>query len=545
MPETLRIAVGQLNFWVGDISGNAEKILNAANKARDELKADLIVFPELALSGYPSEDLLLRPDFQHQIDKALIYLQKKISGIDVILGHPQTVDKKIYNSASLIRDHKIILTYHKQCLPNYGVFDEKRYFSKGENTTIFEIKNTSVALLICEDIWHSAPVEQAALKGAQLIISINASPLDMHKPHVREKVSANRIKEHGIPILYVHGVSGQDDLVFDGGSFIMDSEGKIKAHAGYFEEKIFPIDINLNKTLEIPQTNLPKPLSLEAHVYEALKLSLHDYVKKNNFPGVIIGLSGGIDSSLTAAIAVDALGKDKVHLIVMPSRYTSSLSLKLAEEQIKMLGAHTSNISIEPVFQTFLETLAPEFTGLPANITEENLQARCRGMILMALSNKTGKMVLTTGNKSEIAVGYATLYGDMAGGFAILKDVPKTLVFRLANYRNGIDPIIPQGIIDRPPTAELATNQKDEDSLPPYSILDPILELYVEQDKSPQEIIAAGFDVNTVRKIINLVDHSEYKRRQAAPGPRITLRAFGRERRYPITSSYRFEIFKD
>lgn len=539
MSETLRITAAQLNFVVGDMNGNAQKIIAAAIEARDQQRADLIVFPELALCGYPPEDLLFRNDFHQQNEQALQKIQTEVSGIDIILGHPQRVADKIYNAASLIRDGQIILTYHKQCLPNYGVFDEKRYFEHGEPNGIFIVKNTPVAIVICEDLWFAGPVNKAVKAGAELIICINASPLDVEKPFEREREMRERIAESAAPILYVHGVGGQDDLVFDGGSLIMDAQGKICAHADYYQEKLFAIDFKIvNKKLVPEKQPLPKEISLEERVYNALVLAVRDYVNKNNFPGVLLGLSGGIDSGLTLAIAIDAIGKDRIHAVVMPSRYTTQLSLDLADEQAKLLAIKTSVISIEPAFTALLTLLTTEFAAYQPDITEENLQARCRGNILMALSNKTGKLVLTTGNKSELAVGYSTLYGDMAGGFDVLKDVPKTLVFRLAKYRNTLSPAIPQAVIDRPPSAELAPNQKDEDSLPPYATLDAILEMYVEQDKGGEEIIAKGFDTATVNRVVRLVDRSEYKRRQAPPGPRITVRAFGRERRYPITSKF-------
>lgn len=542
MSNDLRIIVAQLNFWVGDIKGNTEKIIHSAQIARDELKGDIVVFPELALSGYPPEDLLLRQDFHYQIAQALQAIQAQTHGIVIILGHPHHNRHHTYNAASVIRDGKILLTYHKQLLPNYGVFDEKRYFSPGSTTGIYTHNNIPIAVLICEDLWFPEPIAHAAKAGAKLAICINASPVDIDKPYQREKIMRHRLSETPIPILYVHGIGGQDDLVFDGGSLAMDIQGQVCAHASFYQEKLFPIDVITNPPLTFKPTALSHPLSVEAHVYKALILSVHDYVKKNGFPGVLIGLSGGIDSALTAAIAVDALGKEHVHGVLMPSRYTSELSMSLAYAQAEQLGIKTSTLSIEPSFNAFLTTLAPEFSGLPPDHSEENIQARCRGVILMALSNKTGKIVLTTGNKSEMAVGYATLYGDMAGGFCVLKDVSKTLVYRLAHYRNAVTTVIPQGIIERPPTAELAPNQKDEDSLPPYAILDPILELYVEKDFSPAQIVAAGFAEDVVRKVIKMVERNEYKRRQAPPGPRITVRAFGRERRYPITSKYQSEL---
>lgn len=538
MKKNLRVAIGQLNFWVGDITGNAKRMIIAAETARDKFQADLIVFPELALSGYPPEDLLLRPDFHVEITKGLELLKQEIFGIDVIVGYPQHLEEETFNAASVIRDHKIITTYHKHCLPNYGVFDEKRYFNSGKKAITFKCKDITIGILICEDLWNKQPIAAAKETGAELIIDLNASPLDIKKPHMREKIMLKRAQESGLPIIYAHSVGGQDDLVFDGGSMAMNADGQLAAHAGFYEEKIFILDIENDAGIKIIPQQIPVPLSEEETIYKALVLSVRDYIEKNNFPGAIIGLSGGIDSALTLAIAADAIGNNRIHGVLMPSRYTSQLSIDLAEQQAQTLGVKTSIISIEPTYSSFLSTLATEFAGQPVNQTEENIQARCRGVILMALSNKTGNMVLTTGNKSEMAVGYATLYGDMAGGFAVLKDVPKTLVFRLAKYRNSLQPIIPQEVIDRPPSAELAPNQKDEDSLPPYPLLDAILELYVEKDKSPDEIVSQGFPSDVVKKVIRMVDRNEYKRRQSAPGPRITQRAFGRERRYPITSQY-------
>jgi len=538
MAENLRIVVAQFNFWIGDISGNTQKIIHSITKARDELKADIIVFPELAVCGYPPEDLLLRPDFHQQTTQALQKIKAHSQGIDVVVGHSDHQNNNTYNAASVIHNKTILFTYHKQYLPNYGVFDEKRYFKPGSTPGVFTCKGVNFGVVICEDLWHPEPVAQAKKAGAQFIICINASPLDINKSHEREQILRQRVQENNLPILYAHGVGGQDDLVFDGGSLAMDAQQTICAHAGYYEEKFFTIDVATKPNLSIAKTPLPLPLSIEANVYQALVLSVRDYVEKNGFPGVLLGLSGGIDSALTLAIAVDALGKDRVHGVLLPSRYTSQLSIDLANIQANTLGIKTSNISIEPSFSAFLASLASEFSGLAPNQTEENIQARCRGVILMALSNKTGKMVLTTGNKSEMSVGYSTLYGDMAGGFDVLKDVFKTLVYRLATYRNSISPVIPHGIIDRPPSAELAPNQKDEDSLPPYSVLDQILALYVEQDLSAEEIIAMGFNKETVCRIITLIDRNEYKRRQAAIGPRISNRAFDRERRYPITSKY-------
>lgn len=535
MANTLRIIVAQLNFWVGDIQGNTRKIIDAIQQARDEFHGDIILFPELALSGYPPEDLLLRKDFHQQIESALQEIQQQVSGIDVVLGYPQRIKAHIYNAASVIRDGKIITTYHKQCLPNYGVFDEDRYFSPGTESIVFHCKELPISILICEDIWHSKPLAHAKQTGAELILCLNASPFNIDKSHAREHALRERVSETQLPIIYAHGVGGQDDLIFDGGSMAIDADGHICTHAGFYEEKLFPVTIQLDKPLKITTISKFKHPSTEENVYKALVLGVRDYVEKNNIPGVLVGISGGIDSSLTLAIAVDALGKDKVEAVALPSRYTSQLSLDLLAEQIKSLGVKSTMISIEPSFSAFLTSLAPEFS---AEKTEENIQSRCRGILMMALSNNTGKIMLNTSNKSELATGYGTLYGDMAGGFAVLKDVSKTWVYRLAKYRNTLNPVIPERIIDRPPTAELAPNQKDEDTLPPYSILDPILEMYVEQDCSLQDIIAAGFDEKIVRQVIAMVKRNEYKRRQFTIGPRITPRAFGRERRYPITSKF-------
>lgn len=539
MSNVLKIVMAQLNFCVGDIKGNTQKIIATIAKARAELHADLVVFPELSLCGYPPEDLLLRADFHAQIKQAINDIKQHCQGIAVIIGYPHHTAQGTYNTASVFSEREIIATYHKQCLPNYGVFDEKRYFLPGEGPVVFTLKGVRIALKICEDLWHAEPITQVAQLGAQLVLSINASPFDLNKISERTKILQQRIAETHLPIMYVHGVGGQDDLVFDGGSLVLDKDGKIVAQAEFFAEQLLEVDIQITPELKILPTKLASTPSMEASVYQALVLAVRDYINKNGFPGVLIGLSGGIDSALTLAIAVDALGKDRVEVAILPSRYTSELSMNLANEIVQNFAVKASCISIESAYKTFLADLADEFAGLAADITEENLQARCRGVIMMALSNKTGKLVLPTGNKSEMAVGYATLYGDMAGGFAPLKDVPKTLVYRLAKYRNEIAPLIPQGVITRPPTAELALEQTDQDTLPPYDELDKILQLYVEQDASLAEITAAGFNEKTAQRIIAMVDHSEYKRRQAAMGPRITPRAFSRERRYPVTSKFK------
>lgn len=533
-----RITVAQLNFPVGDIDGNTQKIISAAQKARDELKADLIVFPELALSGYPAEDLLLRTDFQLAIDHALRKINQEVTGIAMVIGYPEYTIDGIYNAVTVIHNQTTIAKYHKQCLPNFGVFEEKRYFKTGSKPCVFTLKNIPIGIIVCEDLWHPEPARQAANAGAQLILCPNASPFDFKKPALREKILGERVAENKLPIIYVHSVGAQDDLIFDGGSMAMNPDGTLAAHAGFYSEKLLPIEITTQASVTIKSIKLPEPLNLEASIYQALVLGVREYIHKNNFSEVLIGLSGGIDSALTLAVAVDALGKEQVEAVALPSRYTSELSMNLLQEQAALLGIKLRIISIEPCFQAFLSTLELEKVPLD-DVTQQNLQSRCRGTLLMALSNSSGKIVLNTSNKSEMAAGYGTLYGDMIGGYAVLKDVPKTLVFKLAHYRNTLSPAIPEKIIERPPTAELAPNQKDEDHLPPYNILDSIIEMYVEQDKSCNEIIAAGFSSDIVKKIIKLIDRNEYKRRQTAPGPRVTPRAFSRERRYPITSQFK------
>ncbi|MCW8827979.1 MAG: NAD+ synthase [Gammaproteobacteria bacterium] len=537
--KKLRIVMAQLNMLVGDIEGNAAKVIAAAERARDDFSADAIVFPELTLTGYPPEDLLLRPGLYTRVLAALEQINLKVRDIDIILGHPHAAAGGLYNAASLLRADTAEATYHKQHLPNYSVFDEKRYFAVGSEPCVVEIKGVPVGLTVCEDIWQPGSVAQAVDAGARLIVNINASPFHIDKGRERERAVRERVTEGRVPVLYVNLVGGQDELVFDGGSFVMDREGNITQQSPAFEEGLYPVEFAVAGGEVTPQPGLcAAPLSEEASVYNALVLGVRDYVEKNGFPGVVIGLSGGIDSALTIAIAVDAIGAERVEAVMMPSRYTADISLAGAREEAVTLGVDYRVIPIEPAFKVFLDSLKEEFAGREPDTTEENIQARCRGIILMAISNKKGKMVLTTGNKSEMAVGYATLYGDMVGGFGALKDVPKTLVFRLARYRNTISPVIPEAVINRPPSAELAADQKDSDSLPDYPELDAILQRYVEQDQCADDIIAAGFDEAVVRRVIRLVDLNEYKRRQAPPGVRITRRAFGRDRRYPITSGF-------
>lgn len=536
MPTIFRIAVAQLNFLVGDIKGNTQIILDNIQKAKQN-SVGLLIFPELALSGYPPEDLLLREDFKKQIQHALKIIQENSTDIAILLGHPDYHAKGIFNAASLIENKSIVSTYHKQYLPNYGVFDERRYFKPGISNGLFTIKGLRIGILICEDLWHSKPSSELKENGAQLLVCINASPFDYTKPKQRLQVMDARIKETNLPVLYVHGISGQDDLVFDGGSQAFDAKGHLVAEAGFFTETLWLVELKINSLVQfIPQTLLPKP-TIDAAIYKALVLAMRDYVNKNHFPSVLIGLSGGIDSALVLAIAVDALGKDRVHTVFLPSRYTSKLSQEIVQTLVKNLGVSSSTFSIESSFSAFLSTLNLDSKHPPMGLATENIQARCRAVLLMALSNQEGNLLLNCTNKSELAVGYGTLYGDMAGGFSVLKDVSKTRVYQLARYRNQ-DGIFPDVLLTRPPTAELAENQKDEDTLPPYTQLDPILELYIEQDKSRDDIVKAGFAKEIVQRVINLVNKNEHKRRQLAPGPRITPRAFGRERRYPITSGF-------
>ncbi len=539
MSRSLRIVMGQLNLLVGDIDGNADKLIRAANRARDEIGGDLIVFPELALTGYPPEDLLLRADLLERAEKGLAAIAGAVHGVDVIIGHPHRRGDRLYNAASVVHNGKIIATYLKQLLPNYGVFDEKRYFAPGNNPCVIDIHGVPVGVTICEDVWQAGPVEQSANAGAGVVVNLNGSPYHVNKIEERIENVAQRARASSVPIIYVNLVGGQDELVFDGESFVVDATGALTQRAAPFEEQLLAVDIDTSVRPMAPVAGTIEPQLGEIEsVYQALVLGVRDYVDKNDFPGVVLGLSGGIDSGLTLAIAVDAIGADRVEAVMMPSRYTADMSLEDARAEAEALGVAYRVISIEPMFEAFFKGLADEFRGLAPGVTEENIQSRIRGVLLMAISNKTGKMVLATGNKSEMAVGYATLYGDMVGGFAAIKDVPKTLVYRLAEYRNQIQAAIPRRVLEREPSAELAADQKDTDTLPPYNLLDAILERYVERDLGPEEIAAAGFDFTTVQKVVKMVDRNEYKRRQAAPGVRITPRAFGRDRRYPITSGF-------
>jgi NAD+ synthetase len=561
MANIVKIAIAQINCVVGDLAGNAAKILRCCADAR-AAGANLVLTPELALCGYPPEDLLLRDGFYRDCAVALERLAREVSGITLVVGHPHQDDRKRYNAASVVRDGRISGTYYKHTLPNYTVFDEERYFEPGDAPCVFQVGETRFGLNICEDTWGAlGPVtarpdrddvriginicadawdalapRAAREAGAQVLLVLNASPYHMGKHASRDDVMRERVTETGMALVYANLVGGQDELVFDGASFALDKRGEKVCQLPLFEEALGYVTFVDG---EPERGAIPKPPSAEAEVYKALCLGVRDYVDKNRFPGAIVGLSGGVDSALTLCIARDALGAERVRAVMMPSRYTAQMSLEDSREITRNLGVRYDEIPIGPAFEVFLQSLAKEFKGRPVDAAEENLQARIRGTLLMALSNKFGAIVLTTGNKSEMAVGYATLYGDMAGGFAVIKDILKTLVYRLCEYRNGIGRVIPERVLTRPPSAELRPNQTDQDSLPPYDVLDAIIAAYMENDLSPAEMMAQGFDPENVRRVVEMIHRSEYKRRQAPIGIRITHRGFGKDWRYPITSRYR------
>jgi NAD+ synthase (glutamine-hydrolysing) len=538
---TLNILMAQMNTFVGDFEGNTEKVIEVIHRAEREHAVPLVVFPELTLSGYPPEDLLLRPSIELRVNEALEKICAAMDGAAyAVVGYPRRENGLLYNAAGVLHRGELIAEYYKHSLPNYQVFDEKRYFIGGDKPCVVDIEGVQVGLSICEDIWEEQPTARAAAAGAELLLNINSSPYHRGKRGERWELVAARASQAGLPIVYVNQVGGQDELVFDGGSFAVAADGTVTAAAPNFEEGQYWLQLEFGRGLaQFSCRNIYPPLDELAATWHALVLGVRDYVNKNRFSGVVLGLSGGIDSALTLAVAVEALGPERVEAVMMPFRYTSQMSVEDAAEQSGLLAVKHKVISIEPIYEAFMASLSEEFAGTQPDTTEENLQARCRGVLLMSISNKKGVLVLTTGNKSEMAVGYSTLYGDMAGGFDVLKDVPKTLVFDLCRYRNTLGDCIPQRVIDRPPSAELAPDQKDEDSLPPYDVLDRILELYVEEDYSAEAIIATGMDREQVQRVLRLVDLNEYKRRQAPIGARITRRGFGRDRRYPITSGWR------
>ncbi|MBI1731775.1 MAG: NAD+ synthase [Gammaproteobacteria bacterium] len=536
----MRIAIAQINLLVGDIDGNCDRILHWSELARTQQRAGLVIFPELALVGYPPDDLLLRPALHDRVRRALKRITAAAGDIDIIVGYPEQADNRLYNSCAWLRRGALYRNYRKQNLPNYGVFDEKRHFISHEALALGEIGGIPVSPSVCEDLWTPDQARCSSAAGAKLLININASPFHAGKYEERAALLEMRVRETGMAIIYANLVGGQDEVVFDGASIAMDGAGRLILTAPHFSEGLHCLELGADKGAVTLHADMPPepPPSQDARCYGALVLGVRDYARKNRFRGAVLGLSGGIDSALTLCITVDALGAENVEALAMPSRHTADISNHDAELLAARLGVRCRRISIEEPARAFSGALAPLFAGLPPDVTEENIQARCRGVLLMAVSNKSGRLVLATGNKSELSVGYATLYGDMAGGFAPLKDVFKTQVYRLAEHVNRAGEIIPRRTIERPPTAELRPDQKDEDTLPPYSVLDPILERYIEQQQNPGKIIAAGFDPATVRRVVRMVDGSEYKRRQAAPGVKVSQRAFGRDRRYPITSGY-------
>jgi NAD+ synthetase len=530
----MRVAIAQLDCVVGDMPGNAARILAAVDEARRG-GADLVVTPELSLCGYPPEDLLLRPAFLTACAGELERLAAQVTGPAVLVGFPEASGGKRHNAAAVIRNGRVAAIYRKRELPNYTVFDEDRYFEPGTDPCVIDIAGVRVGIVICEDIWFPTPARIASTAGAQIIVVPNGSPYHTRQQALRRDVVTARAQETGLPVVYVNRVGGQDELVFDGASFIVDGAGALAQQVPAWRETVALAEF-AGATPKAVRGGLDG--RLESHVYAALCMGVHDYVEKNRFPGVLIGLSGGIDSALTLAVAVDALGPERVRAVMLPSPYNAAISLEDARAMAGILGVRYDEIPIDGAFQALRAALVEEFKGLPEDATEENIQARIRGTLLMALSNKHGTIVLTTGNKSEMAVGYATLYGDMAGGFAVLKDISKSLVYRLARYRNSLGRVIPERIITRAPSAELRLNQTDQDSLPPYDVLDAILEAYVEELQSPAEIVARGYAAEHVARVVRLIKVNEYKRRQAAVGIRITPRGFGKDWRYPITSAW-------
>ena len=537
--KSFKIALAQFSPHIGNLEANAQKMLEQANEAKKQ-NADLIIFPELSSIGYPAEDLLLRPSLTKRTQQVFEQL-KTVKDIVMVFGFVnQTEDGQRYNAAAVMKDGQVLGVYNKQNLPNYSVFDEKRYFTEGHQHLVFEYLGHKFGVLICEDVWSLSTVQQLAQLNVETALVLNASPYEVGKPQHRVETMSALAKQMNLNLVYANQVGGQDDLIFDGTSFVIAKNGSVVLQAESFKESLYFAEYEAEQQA-FKANALPPALDTMAEIYQSLVMATRDYVQRSGFPGVILGLSGGIDSALTLAIAADAIGADKVQAVMMPYTYTAQISVEDAAEQAKSMGVTFGIAEINPIVNSFMQTLYPFFGNSPADATEENLQARARGTLLMGLSNKFGNLVLSTGNKSELAVGYCTLYGDMVGGFAVLKDVYKTIVFELAKYRNSISdkPVIPERVITRPPSAELRPDQKDQDSLPPYDVLDAILYAYIEEDMSQYDIIAKGFDAEVVAKVIRLVDFNEYKRRQGAIGPRISSRAFSRERRYPIMNGWK------
>lgn len=537
--KSFKVALAQFSPHIGNIEANVQKMIEQANQAKKQ-NADIIVFPELSTVGYPAEDLLLHPSISKRTAQAFEQLHT-VKDIVMVFGFVNTTeDGQRYNSAAVMKDGQVLGVYNKQNLPNYSVFDEKRYFNEGHQHLVFEYLGHKFGVLICEDVWSLQTVQQLAQLNVESVLVLNASPYEVGKPQHRIATLQELARQINIHLVYTNQVGGQDDLIFDGSSFVINNTGDVVLRAESYKEQVYFIDYEIENKAYKAVTTAPA-LDTMAEIYQALVMATRDYVERSGFPGVILGLSGGIDSALTLAIAVDAIGAEKVQAVMMPYTYTSQISVEDAAEQAKRMGVTFGIAEIHPIVNSFMQTLFPFFGNSPTDTTEENLQARARGTLLMGLSNKFGNLVLSTGNKSELSVGYCTLYGDMVGGFAVLKDVYKTIVFELAKYRNSLSetPVIPERVITRPPSAELRPDQKDQDSLPAYDVLDAILYAYIEEDQSQDDIIAKGFDKDVVEKIIKLVDRNEYKRRQGAIGPRITSRAFSRERRYPIVNGWK------
>jgi len=563
MTDKITIALAQFDYVVGDVAGNTQKILDLAVRARDDMRADLVVFPELSVCGYPPEDLLFHAGLRRRIEKALETIRDSVRGIAVLVGFPDYQDDEIFNACVVFRDGEVLAHYRKHILPNYSVFDEKRYFSAGREASVFTLNGVRVGINICEDVWDRAPPAASRAAGAEVLLAINGSPYELDSQAQREKVVRQRVLEIGIPAVYLNMVGGQDELVFDGGSFVLDAQCNLRAQLPMFREALVVTEWkrqdasdsnggNGGDVWTCADAHLEPPESGMEPIYGALTLGLRDYVNKNHFAGVILGLSGGIDSALTAAVATDALGPERVHCVMMPSPYTSQDSLDDAAETARLLGVRLDEVGIEPAMGAFDGMLAPLFDDLAPDTapgtTEENIQARSRMMVLMAISNKLGYMLLSTGNKSEVSVGYATLYGDMAGGYNVLKDVYKTTAYQLTRWRNqamprgGLGPagrVIPERVLTKAPSAELKPDQTDQDSLPPYEVLDEILECLIEEEMGVEEITARGHDRETVNRVWHLLEMAEYKRRQACPGVKITRRAFGKDRRYPIVNAFK------